>query len=111
MSRSPRSTNSSLHRCCKGVWTSPGSSRRRRVILERARAMVSPLEQLSAASGREFPNLLKAHERTSRGLSERRAKLAELPHDENVSIVLTGSWGRSEVTSGSDDDFILLVTG
>jgi len=73
--------------------------------------MASPLEQLSAASGREFPNLLKARELTSKGLSERRARLAELPHDENVSIVLTGSWGRSEVTSGSDDDFMLLVTG
>jgi hypothetical protein len=44
--------------------------------------MVSPLEQLSAASGRKFPNLLKARERTSKELSERRARLAELPHDE-----------------------------
>jgi hypothetical protein len=73
--------------------------------------MASPLEQLSAASGRKFPNLLSARERTSKGLSERRARLAELPHDENVSIVLMGSWGRSEVTSGSDDDFMLLVRG
>jgi hypothetical protein len=74
-------------------------------------AMASPLEQLSVASGREFPNLLNARELTRRGLSERRARLAELPHDEDVSIVLTGSWGRSEVTSGSDDDFMSLVRG
>lgn len=73
--------------------------------------MASPLEQLSTASGRKFPNLLKARELTSERLSERRAKLAELPHDEDVSIVLMGSWGRSEVTSGSDDDFMLLVRG
>jgi Putative nucleotidyltransferase DUF294 len=73
--------------------------------------MASPLEQLSAASGRKFPNLLKARERTSKEMSERRARLAELPHDEDVSIVLMGSWGRSEVTSGSDDDFMLLIKG
>jgi hypothetical protein len=73
--------------------------------------MASPLEQLTAASGREFPNLLNARELTRRGLSERRARLAELPHDEDVSIVLMGSWGRSEITSGSDDDFMVLVRG
>jgi hypothetical protein len=73
--------------------------------------MASTLEQLSAASGRKFPHLLKARELTSKELSERRARLAELPHDEDVSIVLMGSWGRSEVTSGSDDDFMLLVRG
>jgi len=73
--------------------------------------MASPLAQPSAASGRKFPNLLKARELTSKGLSERRARLAELPHDEDVSIVLMGSWGRSEVTSGGDDDFMLLVRG
>ena len=73
--------------------------------------MASPLEQLAQASGREFPHLLKARELTSKGLSERRARLADLSHDEDVSIVLMGSWGRSEVTSGSDDDFMLLVRG
>jgi hypothetical protein len=73
--------------------------------------MASPLERLTIASGREFPNLLAARELTKRGLVERRARLADLPHDNNVSIVLMGSWGRSEVTSGSDDDFMLLVRG
>ncbi|HEY3865328.1 MAG TPA: hypothetical protein VGL54_04495, partial [Solirubrobacteraceae bacterium] len=73
--------------------------------------MAGPLEQLAEASGREFPNLLKARELTSKGLGERRARLADLSHDEDVSIVLMGSWGRSEVTSGSDDDFMLLVRG
>jgi hypothetical protein len=73
--------------------------------------MASPLEQLTAASGRNFSNLYAARELTARRLAERRASLAELQHDEDVSLVLMGSWGRSEVTSGSDDDFMLLVQG
>lgn len=71
----------------------------------------SPLEQLAAKSGRDFPNLLEARRRTASGLEERRARLAELTHDSDVSIVLMGSWGRAEVTAGSDDDFMVLVDG
>jgi len=73
--------------------------------------MPSPLEQLTAASGRNFPNLLAARELTSRRLAERRVSLTDLSHDDDISIVLMGSWGRSEVTSGSDDDFMMLVKG
>lgn len=32
-------------------------------------------------------------------------------HHDDASVVLMGSWGRSEVTSGSDDDFMVLVDG
>ena len=32
-------------------------------------------------------------------------------HSSDVSVVLMGSWGRAEVTAGSDDDFMLLVHG
>ena len=71
----------------------------------------SPLEQLAAASGREFPNLLKARDVTHEGLEERRAALGQLPHDDDVAVVLMGSWGRAEVTAGSDDDFMILVRG
>lgn len=71
----------------------------------------SPLENLAAASGRDFPNLLKARSRTTAGLEDRRSKLAALPHDPDTSIVLMGSWGRAEVTGGSDDDFMVLVNG
>ncbi len=71
----------------------------------------SPLEQLAAASGREFPNLLKARDTTRNGLETRRAALAELPHHDDVAVVLMGSWGRAEVTAGSDDDFMVLVCG
>jgi hypothetical protein len=70
-----------------------------------------PLEELTAASGREFPHLLKARELTRQRLRERTMSLDGLTHDPDVSIVLMGSWGRSEVTRGSDDDFMILVNG
>jgi hypothetical protein len=69
----------------------------------------SPLELLSEEAGRDFPNLLSARERTADGLRDRGPRLAELEHDEDVSVVLMGSWGRAEVTSGSDDDFMVLA--
>lgn len=71
----------------------------------------SPLELLSAAAGREFPNLLKAREATAAGFADRSPKLEAFEHDDDVSVVLMGSWGRAEVTSGSDDDFMVLVNG
>jgi hypothetical protein len=71
----------------------------------------SPLENLAEASGRSFPNLFKARARTSEGLAKRRAELESLPHGDEASIVLMGSWGRSEVTSESDDDFMVLIHG
>jgi hypothetical protein len=73
--------------------------------------MTTPLQQLTAVSGRSFPNLLAARERTATKLTERRASLAEFLHDDDIAVVLLGSWGRSEVTSGSDDDFMLLIDG
>lgn len=72
---------------------------------------VSALERLSEASGREFPNLLAARERTRLGLDRRRQSLSDLDADADVAIVLMGSWGRAEVTSESDDDFMVLVRG
>jgi hypothetical protein len=73
--------------------------------------MSTPLEDLAGASGAEFPNLLKARERTRDWLASRREALAKLESDDDVAIVLMGSWGRAEVTSGSDDDFMLLIRG
>lgn len=40
-----------------------------------------------------------------------RAALARLPSDPDVAVVLMGSWGRFEVTPGSDSDFVVLVDG
>jgi hypothetical protein len=71
----------------------------------------SPLEVLAEKAGREFPHLVEARERTSIGLEERRARLGDLQHSDETSVVLMGSWGRSEVTTESDDDFMVLVKG
>lgn len=71
----------------------------------------SALERLSEASGREFPNLLAARRRTQEGLEARRQALSELVIDGDTAVVLMGSWGRAEVTSDSDDDFMVLVHG
>jgi hypothetical protein len=71
----------------------------------------SPLEQLGATSGRDFTNLLRARDRTTSGLDVRRSQLADVAHDGDTSVVLMGSWGRAEVTTGSDDDFMVLVDG
>lgn len=71
----------------------------------------SPLERLAAVANRDFPNLLSARERTAEGLAERQVRLSALAHDPDASVVLMGSWGRAEVTSGSDDDFMVLVDG
>jgi hypothetical protein len=71
----------------------------------------SPLEQLASASGRDFPSLLQARNVTRIGLENRREALARLPHDDDTAVVLMGSWGRAEVTAGSDDDFMVLVRG
>lgn len=54
---------------------------------------------------------MQARARTSRGLEERREKIGALASDPDVSVVLMGSWGRAEVTSGSDDDYMVLVNG
>lgn len=74
-------------------------------------AKESALERLSAEAAREFPHLIAARAETAKGLQDRRERLARLHHDDDVSVVLMGSWGRSEVTSGSDDDFMVLVDG
>ncbi|NLT05367.1 MAG: hypothetical protein GXY03_03560 [Solirubrobacterales bacterium] len=73
--------------------------------------LATALERLSEASGREFPNLLTARRRTEAGLSERRQALSKLATDGDVAVVLMGSWGRAEVTSASDDDFMVLLRG
>jgi hypothetical protein len=71
----------------------------------------SSLEKLASRAGREFSNLIRARERTAQGLAERRELLGQLQHDSDVSVVLVGSWGRAEITAGSDDDFMVLVDG
>ena len=71
----------------------------------------TPLEVLADKSGRDFPHLFAARERTASGLVDRSQRLQGLAHSPDASVVLMGSWGRAEVTAGSDDDFMLLVHG
>lgn len=70
-----------------------------------------PLDRLAAEGDRDFPNLRSARRLTKEGLEARRPRLAELGHDSDAAVVLMGSWGRGEVTAGSDDDFMVLVNG
>ncbi|HEX6687693.1 MAG TPA: hypothetical protein VF085_03400 [Solirubrobacterales bacterium] len=72
---------------------------------------VRPLKELAERASRDFPHIFAARERTSTGLVDKRASLEPLRHSPGASIVLMGSWGRAEVTSGSDDDFMVLLRG
>ncbi|HYF27819.1 MAG TPA: hypothetical protein VD931_18900 [Baekduia sp.] len=66
------------------------------------------LERLAERSADGFPHLRAARERTAAGLAERRGALAGLDLPSDLAVVLFGSWGRHEVTAGSDDDWALL---
>jgi hypothetical protein len=71
----------------------------------------TPLEALEHQAGWSFPALLDARTRTARRLAERAALLDGIPIDPNAAVVLMGSWGRHELTQGSDDDYMVLVRG
>lgn len=71
----------------------------------------SPLERLQQQTGRRFPALGAARERTASRLAERAALLDGLSIERNAAVVLMGSWGRHELTRGSDDDYVVLVRG
>ncbi len=72
---------------------------------------LSPLERLQERARRGFPALVGARERTARRLAERAALLDGLAIEANAAVVLMGSWGRHEITGGSDDDYVVLVRG
>jgi hypothetical protein len=71
----------------------------------------TPLERLQQQTGRTFEALPRARERTARRIGERGALLAGAPVDDDATVVLMGSWGRRELTGGSDDDYVVLVRG
>lgn len=72
---------------------------------------VTGLRRLAEKGGVDFPALFAARERTEVGLMERREALERLSCDADIAVVLMGSWGRGEITSESDDDFMLVVAG
>jgi hypothetical protein len=66
---------------------------------------------LEAAAGVRFQYVAQARAETDRRLSERRDRVASVTVDANATVVLMGSWGRREITSESDDDFMVLSAG
>ena len=74
-------------------------------------ASPSALERLAAHSVDGLPHLLAARARTDVEVQRLRARLASVELDEDVAVVLFGSWGRRELTEHSDDDWLLLVDG
>lgn len=71
----------------------------------------SPLEQLQHHAHCSFPALAAARRRTTDRLAERAALLDGVQLHQNAAVVLMGSWGRHELTTGSDDDYLVLVRG
>jgi hypothetical protein len=71
----------------------------------------TPLARLEEQAGRAFGALTAARERTARRLRERGALLEGLAVDPDATVALMGSWGRHELTGGSDDDYVVLVRG
>jgi predicted nucleotidyltransferase len=69
------------------------------------------LAELAAATGTSFPHLAAARERTAAALERAGEELAAGERDPDVAVVLTGSWGRAELTRESDHDVLLLVHG
>lgn len=66
---------------------------------------------LEAATGLHFSHITAARSKTDRRLQERRRTFEAFEADRDATIVLTGSWGRHEVTSESDDDFMVVFEG
>jgi hypothetical protein len=73
--------------------------------------VTTALEELAGRTGDGFPHLLAARERTTLELAAARERLAAIPIDPDAAVVLFGSWGRAELTPGSDDDWLVLVAG
>jgi hypothetical protein len=74
-------------------------------------APATPLERLEEETGRSFPALAAARALTDRRLTQRAQLLDGLSMDRSAAVVLMGSWGRHELTAGSDDDYVVLVRG
>ena len=54
---------------------------------------------------------MAARAETKRRLRERRERFESVEVDDDSTVVLTGSWGRHEITNESDDDFMVVFEG
>jgi hypothetical protein len=68
----------------------------------------SPLERLAERTGEGLPALLAARVRTADRLASARQEVGDLAVDPDVTVALMGSWGRWELTSGSDEDWLVV---
>jgi hypothetical protein len=66
---------------------------------------------LERATGIRLQHVTAARAETDRRLLERRERFASVDVDDDATVVLTGSWGRREITGESDDDFMVLFEG
>jgi hypothetical protein len=66
---------------------------------------------LEEAARIQFQHVAAARAETDRRILERRERFASVDIDDDATVVLTGSWGRREITSESDDDFMVLFEG
>jgi hypothetical protein len=58
----------------------------------------------------KVPWLLESRRLTSERIERRTALVASLDLPDDLALVFVGSWGRREVTAGSDNDFYLLTS-
>lgn len=72
---------------------------------------MNAFEALAERSEEGFPNLAAARALTERRLPQIRDRLAAVEVDADACVALFGSWGRRELTAGSDDDWAVLVNG
>jgi hypothetical protein len=68
------------------------------------------LDLLATRTGTSFEHLTSARRLTETRLADIRSRLVHVPLVPGQAIVLFGSWGRRELTSGSDDDWNLVST-
>jgi hypothetical protein len=66
---------------------------------------------LAELTGASFQHIMAARAETERKLVELRDRISSLAVDEEATVVLMGSWGRREITSESDDDFMVVFEG
>lgn len=64
-----------------------------------------------AEMGSGFPNLLSARSYTEASLEAKRRELSAFGENRDLAVIMFGSWGRGELSGGSDDDWALLVEG
>jgi hypothetical protein len=69
----------------------------------------TPLDRLVTECGINLPLLCQARQTTDTRLARRATLVEEVPLPGRSAVVFVGSWGRREVTTGSDNDFYVLV--